>query len=140
MRVDRDSVSIRLDADGLEADVANPRPPARGDQQPVAAQLTSVVDLEHVVIAIATGGRRVGRQDELDALAAENLAQRLTQRRRLAAEHVLGHVNDHCLAAEPAHRLRHLHSDRPGAQDEQPTRNGLHRGHLAVGPDALELA
>ena len=118
----------------------DPRAPAGGDEQPVAAQLAPVVELEDVVLAVAPRGGRVRGQHELDALAAQNLAERLAQRRRLAGEHVLGHVDDHRLAAEPAHGLRHLDADRPAAEDQQAARNGLHRGRLAVGPDALELA
>ncbi len=44
------------------------------------------------------------------------------------------------LATEATHGLRHLDADRPPAQHEQAARNGLHAGHLAVGPDAVELA
>ena len=53
---------------------------------------------------------------------------------------MLGHVDHHRLGPESAHGLRHFHPDRPSTQDQQPTRNGLHRGHFAVGPDAVELA
>ena len=55
-------------------------------------------------------------------------------------EHVLGALDERHLAAEAAHGLRHLDADRPAAEDEQPARDGLHAGHLAVGPDAVELA
>ena len=70
----------------------------------------------------------------------ENLAERLAQGSRLPPEHVLGHVDDHRLAAESADGLRHLHPDRTAAQDEQAPRDGLHAGDLTIGPDALELA
>ena len=116
------------------------RAPAGGDQQPVAAQLAPVVELEDVVVAVAPRGVRVDAEHELDAVAAEHLAERLSERRGLAREHVLGPVDDRHLAAQPAHGLRHLDTDRPAAEDEQPPRDGLHGGHLAVGPDALELA
>ena len=51
-----------VDADGLQADAVDPRPPAGGDQQPVAAQLAAVVELEDVVVAVAPGGGRVGAE------------------------------------------------------------------------------
>ena len=51
-----------------------------------------------------------------------------------------GHVDERDLAAEAAHRLRHLDADRPAAEDQQAARNGLHAGRLAIGPDAIELA
>jgi hypothetical protein len=53
---------------------------------------------------------------------------------------VVAHVDEHRLAAQPAHRLRHLHPDGPAAQDEQAPRDLAHRGRLAARPDALELA
>ena len=60
--------------------------------------------------------------------------------RGLAREHVRGALDEHHLAAEAANGLRHLDADRPAAEHEQPARDGLHAGHLAVGPDAVELA
>src|SRR5207247_9086509 len=51
-----------------------------------------------------------------------------------------GALDEGDLAAEAAHGLRHLDADRPAAQDQQAARDGLHAGHLAVGPDAVELA
>jgi hypothetical protein len=53
---------------------------------------------------------------------------------------VLGHLDHHRLAPESAHGLCHLDADRLSTQDEQPARNGFHRGDLAVGPDPVELA
>ena len=70
VRVDRNSVSVRLDADGFEAEPVHPRAPARGDEQPVAAQLSPVVKLEDVLVPVASRDGRVRGQDELDALAA----------------------------------------------------------------------
>ena len=131
---------VGLDADGLKAEPEHPRTPAGGDEQPLAAQLASVVDLDDIVLAVASCGARVRRQDELDALTAQNLAERLAQRRRLAPEHVLGHVDHRHLAAEPTHGLRHLHPDRPATENQQTAGNGLHRRHLAVAPDTVELA
>ena len=75
---------VRLDADGLEAEPVDARAPAGGDEQPVAAQLAAVVELEDVVVALAPRGGRVRRQDQLDALATQDLAERLAERRRLA--------------------------------------------------------
>ena len=55
-------------------------------------------------------------------------------------EHVLAALDERHLAAEAANGLRHLDADRAAAEDEQPARHRLHAGHLAVRPDALELA
>ena len=131
---------VGLNADGLKAQSEHPRTPAGGDEQLLAAQLASVIDLDDVVLTVASHGARARRQDELDALTAQNLAERLSQRRGLPPEHVLGHVDHRHLAAEPAHGLRHLHPDRAATEDQQTTGNGLHRDHLAVAPDAVELA
>ena len=119
----------------------DPRAPAGGDEQPVAAQLAPVVELEDVARRRRAGQRSRSRTSTSSMPSpAQHLAERLAERRRLAAEHVLGHVDDRRLAAEPADRLRHLDPDRAAAQDQQAARDRLHAGRLAVGPDALELA
>ncbi len=84
--VDRDAVRIGRDADRLQADPFDARPPAGGDEQLVAAQLAAVLEREHVVLAVATRGGRADAEDELDAVAAQHLAERLAQRRRLAGK------------------------------------------------------
>ena len=111
---------------------SHPRPPACRDEQAVAAQLAAVVELEDVLVAVAARCARVRAEDELDVVAAKNLAERLAQRRRLAREDVLGHVDDHRLAPEAANGLGHLDPDRPAAEDQQAARDRGHRGHLAV--------
>src|SRR3954468_19324539 len=91
--VDRNTVGVGLDADGVQAEPPNPRATARGDEQPVTAQLTPVVELQDVVLAVVPRARRVRRQHELDALAAENLTESLTEPRRLPGQHALGHAH-----------------------------------------------
>ena len=59
--VDRDAAGVGLDADRLEADPLDARPPAGGDEQPVAAQLAAVVELEDVVVAVAPCRGRAAR-------------------------------------------------------------------------------
>src|SRR5215218_4404081 len=86
VRVDRDAAWVRLDADGLEANAVDPRSPAGGDEQPVAAQLAAVVELEDVVLTVAAGGGPMDAEVQLDAVAAEDLGERVSQRRRLARE------------------------------------------------------
>jgi hypothetical protein len=142
VRVDWDAVRVRLHADALQADPADARTPAGGDEQLLAAQLAPVVELEHVLLALALAPRRarVRREDQLDAFVAKHFAERLAQRSRLAREQVVGHVDYDRLAAEPAHGLTHLHADRAAAEDQEPPRHSRHRRHLAVAPDALQLA
>ena len=140
VRVDRNAVRVRLDTNRFQPEPADARSPPGGDEQLVASDLASVVEFEDIVLAVAPRCRRVCRQHELDAFTAENLAERLAERRRLPREHVIGHVDDRCLAAEPPHRLRQLNADRPAAQDEQSARDGLHRCRLAAGPDAVQFA
>jgi len=64
VRVNRDAVAVRLDSDRLEADAVDARTPARGHEQAVAAQRAAVVELEHVVLALAPRARRVRAEDE----------------------------------------------------------------------------
>ena len=137
MRVDRDAVRVGLDADRLQADAVDARAPAGRDEQAVAAQLAPVVELEDVVVAArAARAGRVHAEHELDAVAAQDLAERLAQRRGLAREHVLAALDQRDLAAEAAHGLRQLDADRPAAEHEQAARDRLHAGRLAVGPHA----
>jgi hypothetical protein len=68
--VRRLALRVHLDADGLEAESEHPWTPAGGDEQAVTVKLASVVDLEDVVLPVASRSTDVGGQDELDALAA----------------------------------------------------------------------
>ena len=70
VRVDRDSVAIGLDPDGLQAEPVDARAAAGGDEQAVAAQLAAILELEDVVLAVAARRGRACPEDELDAVAA----------------------------------------------------------------------
>ncbi len=138
--VDRDSVSVGRDPHRLQSDAFDPGSAPGRDEQALAAELAAVVECEDVVGAVAPRGRRVDAQDELDAVAAQDLAESVAERRGLAGEHVRGALDERDLAAEAAHGLRHLHTHGAAAEDEQPARDGLHARDLAVGPDPVELA
>ena len=129
-----------LDADGLEADALDARAPTGGHEQPVAPQLAPVLELQDVLVAVAPRGAGVHPQHQLDAVAAQGLAERLAQRRGLAGQHAVGALDEHGLAAETSHDLRHLDAGRPAAQHEQAAGDGLHARRLAGAPHALELA
>ena len=53
---------------------------------------------------------------------------------------MLAALDERHFATEAAYCLCHLHPNRPSAEHQQSARNGLHARHLAVGPNALELA
>ena len=78
-------------------------------------------------------------EHQLDSVPAQGLAERLAQRRGLARHHPVGALDDHRLAAEPAHDLRDLDAGRPAAEHEQAARDRLHARRLAGAPHALEL-
>jgi len=105
-RVDRDAVGVRLDADRLEPDPLDPRTATRRHQQPVAAQLPAVAELEHVVLALTPRHRRPRAEHELDTVAAQHLAERLAQRRGLVREHPLGAAHLEVSAVVLDHRVR----------------------------------
>ena len=71
---------------------------------------------------------------------AQGIAEGLSERRRFAGQEMLGHVDDHDLAAEPPHDLGHLYSDRATAEDKEATGDGLHGGGFAAAPDPVEFA
>jgi hypothetical protein len=60
-------------------------------------------------------------EGEFDTVAAQNLAECLTQRPGLAREQVRGALNEHHLAAQSTNGLRHLDPDRPTPEHQQPT-------------------
>ena len=125
--------------------VSRPMPSTRG-RRPVATRSRSPrssrpsSSASDVLVAVAPRVGRVGAEDELDPVAAQDLAERLAQRRGLAREHVPAALDQHDLAAEAPDGLRHLHADRPATEDQQAPRDGLHARHLAVGPHPVELA
>src|SRR6185312_16829778 len=98
----------------------------------VTTQLLAIVQHQDIVRAITPRSGRVRTKDQLDAVSSQNLAERLTQRRGLASEHVSGGLDEGHFAAQAPYRLRHLGTDRSTAEDEQPARDGLHTSHLAV--------
>ena len=127
-------------APAVSRPAGHPRTTAGGDEKVVAAQLAAVVERQYVVLAIAPRGGRLDPEEELNAVAAQDLAECLAQRRGLPGQDVRGPLDQGYLPAQAPHGLGHLGADRPAAQDQQPPRDGLHAGHLAVGPDAIEFA
>ena len=51
-----------------------------------------------------------------------------------------GALDQRHLAAQPAHGLSHLGADRAATEDQETPRDGLHAGHLTVGPESCSLA
>ena len=138
--VNRDAAGVRLHRNGLQPEPVDPRSPAGCDEKPVAVELAAVVQLHDVVLAVSSRRGSLCGEHEFDALAAQHLAQCLSQRRRLPGQHVPAALDDGRVAAETVDSLGHLHPDGASAQDQQPPRHRLHAGRFAVGPDALELA
>src|SRR6185436_9829904 len=87
-RIDFDPLRIRFDADGLQTDPGDARPPAGRDEQTIAAQCSAVVELQEILIAFAPRSDGAHAERELDAVAAQDLRERLSQRPRLAREHM----------------------------------------------------
>ena len=120
---------------------STPRAPAGGDEQAVAAQLA----------AVARARGRSRRPRAARPVACTPRTSSMPSRRRTSpsaspsgagsrASTCARALDERDLAAEAAHDLRQLDADRPAAEDEQPARDGLHAGRLAVAPDAVELA
>ena len=139
VRVDRDSVAAGDDADRFQTDPFDSRAPAGCDEQAVAVQLTTVIELQDIVLADTSRRGRVYAEDELDPVTAQGLAERLAQRRRLASKDAVGALDQSHLAAQATDDLRQLDAGRATAQHEQPARDHLHARRLARAPDAIEL-
>ena len=124
--------------------VSRPMPSTRG-RRPVATSSRSPrssvppSNSQDELVAVPPRGGGVHPQHQLDPVPAQRLAERLAQRRGLAGQHAVGALDEHRLAAETAHDLRHLDARRAAAQHEQAARDGLHARRLAGAPHALEL-
>jgi hypothetical protein len=73
-------------------------------------------------------------EDQLDAVPAQFLAERVAQLLGLAGQHVVRPLDQGDLTAQAVHGLGHLGAHRAAAQDQQAAGDRLHPGHLAVGP------
>src|ERR1700756_4452371 len=89
VRVNRDAPRAGRHADRVQA-LGQPQASARPYEQAVAAQLVAVFKGQDVVLAVAPGGGHAHAQEELDAVAAQHLAERVAQRLGLAGQHVAG--------------------------------------------------
>ena len=138
VRVDRHSVRPAVTPTvSRPSGARGPGPWPRAAGRPAAP---AVLQGQHVVLAVTPGGGRVDAQHQFDAVPAQFLAERLTQRRGLAGQHVLRALDQGDLTAQAAHGLGHLGAHRAAAQDQQAAGDRLHPGHLAVGPHAVQLA
>ena len=139
VRVDRDPVRVGLDADGLQTDPLDPRPPAGRDEQPVAAQLAA---------SRASGRSRhrraalpstwAPRMSSMPSGAAPRRARRRAARPRERAR--ARPLDDDTSAPK---RWMACASSTPAAPPPSTSRrrgNVLHAGRLPGAPDALELA
>ena len=68
--VHRDPVGAGVDADRLQPEAADARTTARYHEQAIAAELAPVVELQNVVLALASRRGGVHPQDKLDSVAA----------------------------------------------------------------------
>jgi hypothetical protein len=66
-------MTVRLDPDGIEADVCDPRPPPGCDQQPLGPCLAPIAAVQDAVLTVAPRGGHLGVEEELDAVAPEDL-------------------------------------------------------------------
>ena len=132
---------VGVDADRLEPDALDPRATTGRDEQSVAAERPSIVELEDEVVAVASCGRPRCTPSTSSMPSRRSTSPRASPSGAGSlASTLCGDVDEHDLAAEAAHRLRHLDADRTAAQDDEPAGHLGHRGDLAVGPHALELA
>jgi hypothetical protein len=99
MLVHRDPVRVGFHADRLKADPLHARAATGGHRQPVAPHLQPAVELQHILVTLPPRRGGVHPQDDLDAVPAQGLAQRLAQRRRLAGQQAVGALDEHRLAA-----------------------------------------
>jgi hypothetical protein len=135
--VDGHTVAVDRDSDRLQADAVDPRTAVGGDQQPVAANLTTVLQREDVVVAVAPGRTHACPEDEVDPVTTQYLTKRFAERRGLTPEQALAGPDQDDIAAEPPDCPRHLDADRPAANDHQTAWDRLHARRFSARPDAV---
>ena len=140
MGIDGDPAWVGLDADRFQAEPLDTRTPAGGHEQSIAAPRSAIVEFQNVGFTLAARGDRVHAKDEFDSVMMQNIGERFPQWPGLAREDVGAAFDEHDLATQSANSLRHLHANRPTTEYEQPVRDGLHAGHLAIGPNSLKAA
>src|SRR5262249_11476041 len=136
--VNLDPVWVYFNADRLEADAFDARPPTGRHEQPVAPQFATV-EAQDILVTLPPRGGGVHPEHQLDSVRAKGLSERLAQRRRLTGEHAARTLDNDRLAAEATHDLRDLDARGPATQHEQATRHSLHARRLASAPDTREL-
>ena len=137
-RVDRDAPRVGCDPDRFQS-CGYPGAPAGGHEQSVTAQLATVVEGEDVVRPVSACRGGVCPDDQVDAVAAQHLAESLAQRRRQPGEHMSGALDEYDLRTQSTHRLGQLDAHRSAAEDQQAAWDGGHARRLPVGPHALQL-
>ena len=140
LRVNRDPVGARLDADRLQPDPLDARAPSGRHEQMITAQLPSILQPQDEVLPVARCRGRLHTEHQLDPVPTQRLTQPLAERRRLPREHALGAFDERHLSTQAARRLGELDAGRPTSEHEQSSRHGLHPGGLVRAPDALELS
>jgi hypothetical protein len=118
MRIDRDSARVRSDADGVQTDPVDPWAASGRDEEVVAAELPSILELQNEFLAVAGGGGRVHSEYELDSVTSQRLAKRVAERCRFPREHMLSTLDERHLAAEATHNLCELGTGRPASEHE----------------------
>ena len=124
----------RLQADGVEADVAGARGPAdrrpaprrRGPRRRPCVSTTSV--------ALAAGGGDVDAEPDVDAGVAQRRGDRLAGRGLGPRQQPVAALQERDLRAERLPGGRHLAADDAAAEDQQPAGRLLRAGGLARRP------
>ena len=99
-------MGARLDADRLQPDPLDPRPPSGRHEEMVTAQLPSILQPHDEVFAVPRSRGRLHSEHQLDPVPAQRLTQPFAERRRLPREHALGGFDECHLSTEAARGLR----------------------------------
>ncbi len=97
--------TIRLDADGVQPDVVDAWAPARGDEQPVTAQLAAIRELEHEILAIPASCGCLDSKAQLHAIAAQDIAERVAKRGGFSGDHAGAALGQRHLTAQASYSL-----------------------------------
>jgi hypothetical protein len=117
--VNWDAAAHGLDPERLESEIVGSRSSPGGDEQSIAAQLPAILELQHVVLAVALHGAHERAEVDVDAFRRQRRREGLAERWRLSGHKPRGPLDQGHLHAEAAERLAQLGSDGAAAKHEQ---------------------
>jgi len=132
--IDLDATLPGVEPDHLEAEPVEAGRASDGDQQLVAGDLLAAGEPDDLASVHDGGLLGASAEMKLDALCGQRVRDQRADRRILARDQPLDHLDDRHRGAEAAQELAELDADRAAAEHHNAARQFRQRRGLAVGP------